>query len=48
MRKPILVAALLPSVLLAACAVGPNYRRPYTPVTETYSHSGKVQTLILR
>jgi multidrug efflux system outer membrane protein len=36
MRKPILVAALLPSVLLAACAVGPNYRRPYTPVTETY------------
>jgi multidrug efflux system outer membrane protein len=36
MRKPIFVAALLPSVLLAACAVGPNYRRPYTPVTETY------------
>ncbi len=28
MRKPIFVAALLPSVLLAACAVGPNYRRP--------------------
>ena len=36
MRKPIFVAALLPSVLLAACAVGPNYRRPETPVTETY------------
>ena len=36
MRKPIFVAALLPSVLLAACAVGPNYRRPATPVTETY------------
>lgn len=36
MRKPIFVAVLLPSVLLAACAVGPNYRRPYTPVTETY------------
>jgi len=36
MRKPIFVAALLPSVLLAACAVGPNYRRPYTPVTESY------------
>src|SRR5262249_24288811 len=30
------VAALLPSVLLAACAVGPNYRRPYTPVTDAY------------
>src|SRR6516225_12031354 len=36
MRKPIFVAALLPSVLLAACAVGPNYRRPATPVTESY------------
>src|SRR5262249_43557109 len=36
MRKPIFVAALLPSVLLAACAVGPNYRRPYTPITESY------------
>ena len=36
MRKPIFVAALLPSVLLAACAVGPNYRRPATPVTEAY------------
>src|SRR5262249_1645463 len=34
MRKPILVAALLPSVLLVACAVGPNYRRPYTPVPQ--------------
>ena len=40
MRKPIFVAALLPSVLLAACAVGPNYRRPYTPVTETYRGQG--------
>ena len=36
MRKPIFVAVLLPSVLLAACAVGPNYRRPYTPITESY------------
>src|SRR5215475_6198988 len=36
MRKPISVAVLLPSVLLAACAVGPNYRRPYTPITEAY------------
>src|SRR5262245_9610554 len=35
MRIPILVA-VLPAVLLSACAVGPNYRRPPTPITEAY------------
>src|SRR5262245_50123215 len=36
MRTPILVAALCAAVLFSACAVGPNYRRPETPVTEAY------------
>src|SRR5262249_48671264 len=36
MRIPILVAALCAAVLFSACAVGPNYRRPQTPVTESY------------
>jgi multidrug efflux system outer membrane protein len=36
MRTPILVAALCAAVLFSACAVGPNYRRPETPVTESY------------
>jgi len=35
MRIPILVA-VLPALLLSACAVGPNYRRPPTPITEAY------------
>ncbi len=35
MRIAFLVA-VLPAVLLAGCAVGPNYKRPETPVTPAY------------
>jgi len=43
-RSPRLVAAAVAALLLAGCAVGPNYRRPETPVNERFDAQPLVTT----
>jgi outer membrane protein, multidrug efflux system len=42
--QPALVSTLLAAVLLSACAVGPNYKRPSAQVPDTWKGEGPWQT----